>query len=370
MIHPGQPWLDTDGAPIHAHSGSIITVDGIFYWYGENKEHTRPGNGIWQWGVRCYSSTDLVHWTDRGLIIPPVEDDPSSALHPSSQTDRPHILRHPRTGQFVCWLKVIGRDETQRSTVLVADDLLGPYRIVRTHVCPLGMSAGDFDLVPPEDDRPGCILFERVHSELICADLTGRLTGIAGRHTAHLARGAPPLVREAPAHFVRRGTHYLVTSGTTAYFPNPSEIASAPSPHGPWTVLGDPHPDDPSRTSHNSQISSVFRHPAKDDLYIALADRWMPDLPQLVGGRYATGAASAAAQQVMALLFDPDGHRGVRDSPLLPAPEGDAVEHCAALLDPYSLDTSRSTYVWLPFRFDGAVPRLVWRDEWSPAEFD
>ena len=53
-------------------------------------------------------------------------------------------------------------------------------------------------------------------------------------------------------------------------------VASAPSYHGPWTALNDPHPDDTSRTSYQSQVTSVFRHPHKEDLYIALADRWLP----------------------------------------------------------------------------------------------
>ena len=47
----------------------------------------------------------------------------------------------------------------------------------------------------------------------------------------------------------------------------------ASSYHGPWTVLGDPHPDDPYHTSFRSQISCVFRHPHKHDLYIAMGDR-------------------------------------------------------------------------------------------------
>ena len=94
-ITPGQVWLDTDGNRIHAHGGSILEVDGTFYWYGENKERSTPGSGIWHWGVRCYSSTDLYNWTDRGLIIPPDVDDPTSPLHPAMAMDRPHILRHP-----------------------------------------------------------------------------------------------------------------------------------------------------------------------------------------------------------------------------------------------------------------------------------
>ena len=130
-ITPGQVWLDTAGNRIHAHGGSILEVDGVFYWYGENKERTTPGSDIWHWGVRCYSSTDLYNWTDRGLIVPPDVDDPTSPLHPTMSMDRPHILRHPDTGQFVMWIKVMS-PAGQRSTVLVADDVLGPYRIVGT----------------------------------------------------------------------------------------------------------------------------------------------------------------------------------------------------------------------------------------------
>ena len=36
-----------------------------------------------------------------------------------------------------------------------------------------------------------------------------------------------------------------MTSGTTGYYPNPSEVAVAASYHGPWQLLNDPHPDDP-----------------------------------------------------------------------------------------------------------------------------
>ena len=83
-FHPGALWLDTDGKPIQAHGGSVMYLDGMYYWYGENKEHTDGKNGIWHWGVRCYRSTDLYNWEDCGLIIPPDLEDESSPLHPSS----------------------------------------------------------------------------------------------------------------------------------------------------------------------------------------------------------------------------------------------------------------------------------------------
>ena len=37
-IRPGEVWLDTNGNRIHAHGGSVIFIDGTYYFYGENKE--------------------------------------------------------------------------------------------------------------------------------------------------------------------------------------------------------------------------------------------------------------------------------------------------------------------------------------------
>ena len=36
-FYPGQVWLDTNGNRIQAHGGSLIYLDGVYYWYGENK---------------------------------------------------------------------------------------------------------------------------------------------------------------------------------------------------------------------------------------------------------------------------------------------------------------------------------------------
>ena len=108
---PGAPWLDTNGNRIQAHGGSVMFLDGVYYFYGENKEKTDGKNGIWHWGVRCYSSTDLYNWTDLGIIIPPETDDENSPLHPSSYMDRPHIIYNEQTKKFVCWLKIMEKTE-------------------------------------------------------------------------------------------------------------------------------------------------------------------------------------------------------------------------------------------------------------------
>ncbi|WP_327725428.1 hypothetical protein [Streptomyces europaeiscabiei] len=130
-------------------------------------------------------------------------------------------------------------------------------------------------------------------------------------------------------------------------------MAVARTFHGPWTVLGDPHPHDASGTSYRSQISSVFRHPHKKDLYIALADRWLPGLaPEFAG----------PIQEEMRRRFS-----GATEA----SPDADTSDTPAVLpqelIDP---DTSIADYVWLPLRFEGEMAFVDWHDEWRIEDYD
>ncbi len=348
-IKPGQCWLDTSGERIQAHGGSVIVVEGTYYWYGENKEKTSGTDDIWHWGVRCYSSQDLYNWEDQGLIIPPEPDDPASPLHPAAQMDRPHIIYNRSTGKYVCWIKVMQKDGTQRAAVLTADELLGPYSKVHANLLPLGMSAGDFDLAVAPDAK-AYYYFERVHSELICADLDAEYTNVTGYYSTHFPHAAPPLVREAPAHFTRGGRHYLITSGTTGYYPNPSQVAVADTWHGPYRVLGTPHPSDESRTSFHSQVSSVFKVPGKKDLYIACADRWLPALADVPYDLFAGLAKKVFSGEPGAL--------------------SEAEDALYRRIQNHKENTAMADYVWLPLRFEGETITIDWRDEWRLDEFE
>lgn len=357
-IRPGQVWLDTEGKRIQAHGGSVFYENGVYYWYGENKEKTTGDSPVWHWGVRCYASTDLYNWEDKGLIIPPETEDETSSLHPFSQMDRPHIIYNKETKKYVCWLKIMNRDHTQTETILTADALLGPYTKIRERLKPLNMSAGDFDLAVAADGK-AYYYFERVHSETICADLTADYTDVTGYYSTHFPRPYPPYVREATAHFLRKSKHYLITSGTTGYLPNPSEVAVADTWHGPFTVLGDPHPGDPTHTSFHSQISSVFKVPGKKDLYIACADRWVPDQMELPYELYRDQFESKYGGK------KPDFSRYTQEQ-LERLKSGDRGRN-----------TSLADYVWLPLRFhepDEAHPlgmvTVDWMDEWRIEDFE
>lgn len=349
-IRPGKVWLDTDGKRIQAHGGSIITVGDTFYWYGENKEKTTGENNIWHWGVRCYSSKDLYNWNNEGIIIPPVFDE-KSPLHPSAMMDRPHILYNERTEKYIAWLKIMG--EPASFAVLEADDVLGPYKMLNPCVNPCGLDVGDFDLAVDAETKKAYLFSECPHTMIYCTELNDEYTDAAGSYSEHFLHTAPPESREAPAHFVRNGRHYLITSGTTGYFPNESEVSIAEDWHGPYEIVGNPHMNDRSRTSFNSQISSVFRHPEKKDLYIALADRWRPDLPQLYGRRFETGEAEDEIQEKFRRIFDP--------SVEFIFTEEDAKD--------MRINSSISDYVWLPLVFRDGRVEIEWKDEWRIQDY-
>lgn len=368
-FHPGQVWYDTKGERIHAHGGSVFYKDGVYYWYGENKEKTDGKNEIWHWGVRCYSSMDLYNWEDRGVIILPEPEDEDSSLHPSACMDRPHIIYNKGTKKYVCWLKIMNKDGSQTETVLTSHCILGPYVKVCEGLRPLNMSAGDFDLAVADDGK-AYYYFERVHSETICADLTADYTDVTGYYSTHFPHKCPPYVREATAHFIRKHKHYLVTSGTTGYFPNPSEVAVADTWHGPYTVLGNPHPEDESHTSYHSQISSVFKVQGKKELYIAVADRWLPEQMFLNYEDYADNFEA---------MFDSSCGKKVEwEQAKKKVTEYEKQTGKKVNFSPECRDnTSISNYVWLPLRFaepDEEHPNgmvyIDWRDEWSLDEFE
>lgn len=353
-IIPGAKWLDTNGKPIQAHGFSVFFKDGTYYWYGENKEFTTEGSNIWTYGIRCYTSTDFYNWEDRGLFIAPDTTDIYSPLHPSQWIDRPHIIFCPKTNKYVAWIKIMGGNDGQLMAVLQADDFLGPYKIVNKGFRPNGFESGDFDLYVDETTGTGYIWFERPHWEMICATLTADFTSVSGEFSVHFSGKLPPNTREAPTHFVHNDKHYLFTSGTSGYSPNQSLVSTFADYHGEYIDLGNPHPADTSKTSYCSQITDVIKIPGKDNLYIALADRWMTQTcgtnnPRLEENRirelYKSHKPRERDSKEVRLTDMRNVKRGGWDV------------------------TNNATYVWLPMKWENGIPNIYWKDEWKLEDY-
>ena len=352
-IRPGQRWLDTNGNPIHAHSPQIFEKDGVYYWYGENKEKTVSGSNVWTYGIRAYRSTDFYNWEDLGLIIEPDTLNPLSPLHYSQTLDRPHILYNKATRKWVCWIKSMDTDGY--FVILQAERFVGPYQMVKS-LKPEGFGVGDFDMYVDPETQKGYVWFERPHWEMICAELTDDYLGTNGKFSTHFVGLRPPYTREAPAHFVHRGLHYMFTSGTTGYVPNPSKVAVFDNYHGEYTNLGCPHINDRWQDSFSSQIADVVKIPGKHNLYVALADRW---LPQFANSDVSIRTVKSYEERYKEHKpFDRDfSAPKTKDKTAMKRGKWDT--------------TQDSRYVFLPVTFDAdGKPTLVWQDEWRLEDYD
>lgn len=345
-FRPGQEWLDTDGNLIQAHAGYMFQENGVFYWYGENKEKSVTEREIWHWGVRLYSSSDLYNWKNEGIILEPDLEDKNSPLYFNSKMDRPHILYNKTTKKYVMWMKIMcGRySKTNHACIAIADSIKGPFKVIKDNYLPNGFEFGDFELV--QDGNNAYLIYDKPHTELIITRLSDDYLSVFKEdvYNSYFKNGRPPFIREAPATFVHNGTHYMITSGTTAKFPNPSEVAYSSNGYmGEWKVLGDPCKGDIKKTTFDSQISCVFKVPGKENLFIAMADRWLIDLPPDLPD--------------MCKIFDE----------IYSSPNPDSIDYNEA--DWTKRNTVNARYVWLPIVIYNGVPTINWYDRWKIDDF-
>lgn len=347
-FRPGKTWYDTDGNRIQAHGGSIIYINDTYYWYGENKEGiTGMATGekcqYWHRGVRLYSSKDLYNWQNEGVIMYEAED-PTHPFYPANIMDRPHILYNEKNKEFVMWAKCsrVADFGDCFFAVCVCNDIHGPFRFLKSVEC-APYHSGDFDLF--ELDGKAYVIYENPHTEMICQTLSDDYTQLTEERSSHLPEKCPPFVREAPAYFRRNGRNYVLTSGTTGYYPNATLTHTFEQPHGQWETLGKSCVGDVNNNSFHAQFSSVFKHPHIADLYIALGDRWLNDLP----------VDMPDMEDIFQRMFD---------SSSAPLPKG---FNFSAISEE---NTSEADYVWLPiqFREDGS-PYLCWMNQWTTDSF-
>jgi len=124
-FHPGEKWLDTDGNSINCHGGGFLFQDGTYYWFGEHRAGKLPDHT----GVACYSSTDLYHWTNHGVVLATTPD--GVELADGCTMERPKVIFNSTTHKYVMWfhLELKGRGFlAARAAVAVSDTPTGPYK--------------------------------------------------------------------------------------------------------------------------------------------------------------------------------------------------------------------------------------------------
>ena len=274
-IHPN---LDISNKKIQCHGGSIIFIDGTYFWYGENKEGITgnsldPNSGCeyWHHGVKLYSSKDLLSWKDEGFVMEE-SDDINNPFHSSNIMDRPHIIYNKKTNKYVMWTKSgFKKDFGACSYSICVGDSIKTMKYIK--MIDLGPhSAGDFDLFIFKDKA--YIVFSCPHTKMVIRELTDDYTDVTNIYSEHLHKPYPPYVREAPCVFNKDGCLFMLTSGTTGYYPNETICYDITNIHGKWRYINRPCIDKRGEISYNLQFSSVLK---VDDTFIAIGDRWLVD---------------------------------------------------------------------------------------------
>jgi hypothetical protein len=276
IIRPGEVWNDTDGRPIQAHGGGVMFHEGVYYWYGENKDvPNMPGEErVEVVGVSCYSSRDLLNWKNEGVVLPAVQDDPESELHPLKVVERPKVLHNARTGKFVMWIHIdeIGY-QFARAGVAVADRPQGPFTYLGS-VRPCDADSRDLTVFQDDDGAAYLVTGVLWHSAIQIVRLSDDYLRADGEYVRVLQRPGPPTGRESPAVFKRRGRYYLISSGTTGWKPNAAEYAVADHMLGEWTTCANPCSGPDADLTFQAQNTHVLPVAGQEDAFIVMFDRW------------------------------------------------------------------------------------------------
>jgi hypothetical protein len=327
LIKPGELWPDADGNHINAHGGGIIFFKGTYYWFGESRL-PRGETDRTNYGVGCYSSSDLLNWKNEGLALR-VINDTSSLLQPGCVIERPKVLFNEKTGKFVMWFHHELKGQGYRAAltgVAVSDNAAGPYKYLKSlrpnaGIWPVnfpdeykksqpnekslknwsdewlkavkeglfvrrdfegGQMARDMTLYKDQDGKAYHIHSSEENMTLHFSVLTDDYLDFTGEYYRVLPGGS----NEAPAIFYAKGKYFMFTSGTTGWKPNPGRLSAADKITGTWTELGNPcrGTDEENKVTFGSQSTFVIQPQGKKNSFIFMGDRWIPD--NLADSRY------------------------------------------------------------------------------------
>lgn len=317
-FRPGQPWHDTDGTHLNAHGYCVLKHEGKYYWYGSHKIAGKTESEKNEAGVRCYVSSDLLNWSNSGLVLSVTSKGQDPEVAEAGILDRPKVIFNPATRKFVMYFKLYppkavgGTAGTDVAYVGVAtaSDPLGPFKYQGKFTgggSPSG--SGDFAILQDEDGTIYHIAVRKPDKTLVCGHLTKDGLRPDG---GYMVMEGVTHATEAPALFRRNGKFFLLGSSSTGWDPNPARIFVADRITGPYQPLGNPcvgvNPHNklgPEKT-FGGQSTFVMPMPGKPDEWIAMFDIWNPQVPIEAG------------------------------------------------------------YIWLPLRFEKEQPVIRWQTEWQP----
>lgn len=259
-----QPRLDTAGAIVNGHDGTVRWFDG-YWWmhsaqYGEcadpplhGCDMTGPTRGTScgfepNHNVSIYRSPDMSSgsWEFVGLAVECAKLSNCGILY------RPHLVFHPRSQRYLLyWNYVNKQGQYAGNGLAAAASPAGPFTLV-AELISTTFPTGDFDVLV-DDDGTGYIIYSAMHL-MFLEELSPQMNGTTGTGAKIVNgnKGPFPLPNpnnlqafpvdfvEAPVLF-KRGKVYYALFGHCCCFcfqGSGMYVFTAPTPLGPWVQQG------------------------------------------------------------------------------------------------------------------------------------
>lgn len=232
------PAMVAFGVPLGAHADNPIIQtrftadpaplvhDGVVYLYTSHDEDDAEGFKMLDW--RLYSSTDMVNWTDRGVVAS-LKTFPWAVQ--SNDAWAPQVIE--RAGKFYLYVPIsVARSPKNVIAVAVADNPAGPFKdaLGKPLIAP---GEGYFDPTVAIDDDGQAYLYWG-NPDLWYVKLNKDMVSYAGPITKIGPRISD--YQEGPWFYKRKDHYYMGFASTCC-----SEgigYAMSDKPTGPWTYKG------------------------------------------------------------------------------------------------------------------------------------
>lgn len=257
---------DTEGNAVHTRSGCLRKFGSTYYWYGS-------ANGFSN--QMCYSSTDLLHWTNKGVVIV------------AAGTNRMDVLYNDSTKLYVMFLKT-GSSSACDLGIATSPTPDGKFTLVGNNKVQ-GSPIGDMSVWQDTDGK--------AYLAYVWDSIPGANSGGVSQHALALLSPDYQSVskrmwlwnagsREGTTVMKAHGLYYYISSLTLWTQSTESQYYTATNPAGPWTTKLQPIlvPGNTKNNSWDTQSDFVFNfNGPKDTVYMYGGDRWEKPDPARLG---------------------------------------------------------------------------------------
>ncbi|WP_168735946.1 family 43 glycosylhydrolase [Cohnella fermenti] len=209
----------------------VMYYEGVYYLYGTD---TAKSSTDMQVGIKVYTSTDLVNWTERGYALS------NEDSWGSKQFWAPEVIE--RDGTFYMYYAV-----EEHLAVASSDSPLGPFK--QEVQAPLHPDTKEIDAhIFTDDDGRSYMYFVRFNNNnhILVAEMNEDMKSIKEdtiqfvfaptQEWENSQKEPVASINEGPFVIKHNGTYYMTYSGN--HFQSPDYgvgYATAPTPTGPWT---------------------------------------------------------------------------------------------------------------------------------------